>query len=421
MDKLFLTIQDIPTFVRRIARVLTLGCWRSKLQVDRSIDGSKKGESVGHDLSQQTEYLRAALEQEKKPLGFLIGAGAPMSITVDDKALIPGLEALTDLVRNDIDEPYAAAVGTLVAHLPEADRANLEELLNYVRSLASLPGNEDIRGISVEVLSELDTEICRLVRLHVDQDLPKDENAYQALALWISAMRRLVPTQIFTTNYDLLMEQALERQRVAYFDGFMGSREPIFDLQAIEEDELPVRWTLLWKLHGSINWSEDGDGNVLRRASESNDDSAALVYPSHLKYDQSRRLPYLAMMDRLKSFLRKPGAIIVTCGYSFRDQHINEVIDQSLRINPTATVQALLFGSMDQYEEAVQLASELPNLIVLARDSAVVGSIHEPWSLSGDPTSKTANPSECTLGDFKILGELLRSLVGELPAISTHE
>lgn len=370
---------------------------------------------MAHELQQQSDYLRAALEQEKKPLGFLIGAGAPMSIRSNGEPLIPGLEALTAKVRSDLDPTYADAISKLIGHLPSEDAQNLEALLNYVRSLAALPGTEDIRGISVDVLSKLDSEICKVVRTHVDQILPLGDTPYFALALWIGAVRRLVPTQIFTTNYDLLMEQALERQRVAYFDGFMGSREPSFDLQAIEEDSLPNRWTLLWKLHGSINWSQDTSGNVVRRPAHAHDASSALVYPSHLKYDQSRRLPYLAMMDRLKAFMRRPGAILVTSGFSFRDQHINEVLDQSLRTNPTASVHGLLYGPLNDYSDAVTLAESLPNLLLLADDAAVVGSQRSDWAAKSSPDENSTTPTRCDLGDFAALGNLLRSLIGELP------
>jgi len=368
-----------------------------------------------HELQQQVDYIRAALEQEKKPLGFLIGAGAPMSMRKNGVPLVPGLEELTQKVRTDVDPAYASAIETLLGHLAPKDAGNLEALLNYVRSLAALPGSGDVRGVSMDVLSKLDAEICKVVRTHVDQTLPLGDSPYFALALWISAVRRLVPTQIFTTNYDLLMEQALERQRVAYFDGFMGSREPSFDLQAIEEDQLPNRWTLLWKLHGSINWSQDEQGNVIRRPADPADASSALVYPSHLKYDQSRRLPYLAMMDRLKAFMRRPGAILITTGFSFRDQHINEVIDQALRANPTASVQGLLFGALSGYEDAITLARDLPNLILLAEDAAVVGSVSSAWA-SDEPDGDGAKlPTKCTLGDFTELGDLLRSLTGDLP------
>lgn len=368
-----------------------------------------------YDVQQQVDYIRAALEQEKKPLGFLIGAGAPMSMHANGVSLIPGLEELTQKVQTDIKPEYASAINTLLGHLDSKDAGNLEALLSYVRTLAALPGSSDIRGVSVEALSKLDAEICKVIRTYVDQTLPLGDSPYFALALWISAVRRLVPTQIFTTNYDLLMEQALERQRVAYFDGFMGSREPSFDLQAIEEDPLPSRWTLLWKLHGSINWSQDEHGNVVRRPANADDAASALIYPSHLKYDQSRRLPYLAMMDRLKAFMRRPGAILITTGFSFRDQHINEVIDQSLRANLTASVQGLLFGSLSDYKDASALAEDLPNLTLLAEDAAVVGSVSSAWG-TGEPDDEgSASPMKCALGDFAELGKLLRDLTGELP------
>ncbi|MGZ0713112.1 SIR2 family NAD-dependent protein deacylase (plasmid) [Coraliomargarita sp. W4R53] len=363
-----------------------------------------------HDLAQQTSYLRAALEQDKKPLGFLVGAGAPMSIRIDSKPLIPGIEQLTRSALQEVNGECGAALTKLLGHLPTKDQENLEALLNYIRALASLPGDIDVRGIPMHVLTDLDREICRVVRRHVNQALPSGDTPYFSLALWIGAVQRSIPVQVFTTNYDLLLEEALERQKVAYFDGFMGSREPVFDLQAIEEDTLPNRWTLLWKLHGSINWSQNDHGDVIRTRGDVDDDSSALVYPSHLKYEQSRRLPYLAMMDRLKAYLHQPGAILITSGFSFRDQHINEVIDQSLRANPTASVHALLYGPLVDYGEATALARELPNLLLLAEDAAVVGTSSGEWSSTDAGSDELV---KCELGDFGSLGELLRAVTGD--------
>jgi len=368
-----------------------------------------------HDLSQQQHYLRAALEQEKKPTGFLLGAGAPMSIKVGGKQLIPGLEDLTANVKGALKKDESDALSTLISDLPPADGKNLESILNYVRALAALPGTSDVRGIPMETFAILDREICRIIRQQVDQTLPKAHSAYLSLALWIGAVQRLSPIQVFTTNYDLLLEQALERQKVTYFDGFMGSREPVFDLQAIEEDVLPARWTLLWKLHGSINWSHDNAGNVVRRHPDATDERSALIYPSNLKYDQSRRLPYLAMMDRLKAFLKRPGAILVSAGFSFRDQHINEMVEQSLRANPTASVHALLHGKLDGYAEAVRLASGLPNLTLAAADSAVVGTVVGKWANTVDADGEASIEQLSSLGHFEAFGEFLQGLTGELP------
>ena len=369
---------------------------------------------MAHSLEQHNDYLRAALEQEKKPLGFLLGAGAPMAIRVDGRPLIPDLEELTRLVHAEVDVDLQTSLQTLTGHLNDGDEKSLEALLNYVRSLAALPGSEAIRGVEVTALAKLDSEICRIVREHVDAKLPTGNNPYVSLAIWIRSVRRLLPTQVFTTNYDLLVEQAFERQRIAYFDGFMGSHQPVFDLEAIEEDSLPSRWTLLWKLHGSINWSQDIDGNVVRRSPDSSNDDSALIYPSHLKYDQSRRLPYLAMMDRLRTFIRKPGAILVSCGFSFRDQHINEVIDQSLRANPTASVHALLYGELDGYQEAKRLASDLPNLSLHSKDKGIIGGREGDWSSSiGTESASAQEKATCPLGDFAVFGDFLRELTGE--------
>lgn len=338
-----------------------------------------------------------------------------MAVRINGKPLIPDLAELTRLVTEQIESAHKDSLTTLIGHLPVEQRGNLEAVLNYVRALAALPGTEIVRSVEVSTLSELDSAICRVIRENVDADLPSRPNPYSILALWIRSVRRISPTQIFTTNYDLLMEQALERERVAYFDGFVGSRQPVFDLEAIEEDSLPTRWTLLWKLHGSINWSQDKNGNVVRRPAGTADGSSALVYPSHLKYDQSRRLPYLAMLDRLKAFLRKPGAILISCGFSYRDQHINEVIDQALRANPTASVHALLYGNLEEYRDASQLALGLANLSVFAQESAIIGGLQGIWSEPNDPTGESSKETECLLGDFNEFSQMLQKLLGQRP------
>ncbi len=70
--------------------------------------------------------------------------------------------------------------------------------------------------------------------------------------------------EIFTTNYDLLFEQALERTRVPFFDGFSGASEPFFDPSSVASNDLPARWTRLWKLHGSLGWAANARGEVVR-------------------------------------------------------------------------------------------------------------------------------------------------------------
>ena len=227
------------------------------------------------------------------------------------------------------------------------------------------------------------------------------------------------------------MEQALEEYRVPYFDGFAGALRPFFDLRGMEEDKLPSRWARVWKLHGSINWYHDTDRGVLR-GGPNETGLKRVIHPSHLKYDESRRMPYLAMMDRLREFLKKPSSVLVISGYSFRDEHINEVIIQGLQATPTAIAFALLFGELTQYSMAVKLASQRTNLTLLASDSAIVGARKGKWMErvpgSGmyddipwvrwspvDPADKSSKlKAEFKLGNFAVLGSFLHTLAGDI-------
>ena len=203
-----------------------------------------------------------------------------------------------------------------------------------------------------------------------------------------------------------MIEQGLEAHKAPYFDGFIGSRLPFLDIAAIEQDQLPVRWTRVWKLHGSINWQFEKGAGVVRRIGGSAG-GAALIHPSHLKYEQSRRMPYLIMIDRLRSFFRKPSAVLVVCGYSFRDEHINECIVEGLRSNPSAVVFGLLFGKLESYQQALDLANGASNLKLLARNGAIVGGRKGDWKKSED-----GNAIEFLHGNFAAFGELLNELAG---------
>ena len=368
------------------------------------------GSHVNHELEQQVQYLRAALQQDRRPLGLLLGAGAPMAVRPGGRPIIQDMVGLTDVVTKALVGEDAEVVNSANQHLISGGIAtpSLENLLDYLRALAAVPGSEPIRGFTAAQFEHADLSVCAHVRNTLDVEIPLGRTPYHAVALWARAGSRHAPVEIFTTNYDLLMEQALEAEGVPFFDGFVGSHRPAFDLQAIEEDLLPARWVRLWKLHGSINWQVSNAGRVTRNH-EPDGSGGTLIYPSHLKYAESRRLPYLALLDRLRSFLRQPSSVLVSCGFSYRDEHINEVIEQALRANPTAAVQALMYGSIDQYGAALQMSERTPNLSVLAEDAAVVGLQRGEWQSS---ERGGAGKATCDLGDFSRLGALYTEVAG---------
>ena len=367
----------------------------------------------------------------KMRIGFLIGAGCPLSIRVPDgektKALIPEIVGLTKLVKDHLDgdadlkEVAKTAWERVIARGIPAP--TVEDVLSHVRTLKSLCGTGPIDGFAVESLSKLDAAICDRVRIIVSPILPTNETPYHRLASWIRAIPRERPVEIFTTNYDLSLEQALEEQGVPYFDGFVGSDSAFLDLDSMAEDDLPSRWARVWKIHGSINWWLT-DKQKIRRSRDPKDGQQLLIYPSHLKYDESRQMPYYAMLDRLRVFLRSDQCVLITCGYSFGDEHINGYIGQGLAGNPNAACLGMIFGDRECAPKGVKLAKKHPNLSLLAADGGVIGTVDRDWDSSVKDTNpafplavskdmedfRSKAPKErCKwlLGDFAALGEFL--------------
>lgn len=387
---------------------------------------------MSNDPERQGSELLQCLTQDKKPLGLLLGAGCPYSIKEQpNKPLIPDIKGLTEIVKEGVcnanwEHPWE----NICSQLKEDDKAeNIEEILSRVRGLRDYAGSGDVRGLSKSILEELEKRICDEIVKCVSKKLPSKSTPYHNIAAWVGAIDRSQPVEIFTTNYDLLIEQALEDLRIPFFDGFVGSHHPFFDPYAIEFDTLPLRWARLWKIHGSINWRSEtvgGSFKVWRTDAEKGGD--VVIHPSHLKYEQSRKMPYLAMMDRLRRFLSTPSSALIIGGYSFGDQHLNDVIIQGLQGTSSSAVFALMYGPLSQYSSAVSIAKERGNLSLIAKNGAVIGTKESPWRESEEkPESnlpegavewaKGADEKDTwkatfRLGDFLCFGAFLQDISG---------
>lgn len=380
--------------------------------------------SLFHCPYRQSTLLQQALAPDKMRIAFLLGAGCPVSVRIPDgevsKPLIPDIRGLTDMVNDRMNksEKYKDSYKRLLNRFTGESPSNptIEDILSHIRALHDVVRNGTIDGLDKSTLTKLDAEICNITTNVVGVDLPEFKTPYHQFATWVGGINRAHPIEIFTPNYDLLIEQALEAHKIPFFDGFVGSREAFFDLTSMESESLPSRWARVWKVHGSVNWWRTQKDEVVRREKHSEGDRQ-MIYPSHLKYDQSRRMPYLAMLDRLREFLARGQAVLVTCGYSFTDQHLNEVILHGLRSNPTAICFGLLFGKRSSYTEALDKARKHPNLSILAEDGAILGTIDQDWrgdEQTGHPlheicVTKNSSAENCEfiLGDFKSFGGFL--------------
>lgn len=403
-----------------------------------------------HDAAQQARNLRQVLQDDKQRIGCFLGAGCPLGIyDVSGKRSVVLIPAVVELTKRVADGLRAADTemgststfrtqwDTLCVECKPTDggEPTVEDVLTELRTLANRRGNTPVLDMTKQDLALLDDKICALISAEMTKPLPEYRNAYSRFATWIGGVHRDYPAEVFTPNYDLLFEQALEQHSLPHFDGFVGSREPWFDLASIEHDVIPPRWTRLWKLHGSINWEKTEDvvngSKITRvvRVTRVAAEGKVMIFPSHLKYDQSRRMPYLAMLDRLKAFFHgKDAPRLVVCGYSFLDDHLNEILLDGLRGNRNAQCFALMYSKLKCHERAVDFALKHSNLTVLAWDGAVVGTRpglyrhgtiggdeHKPWLIE-EGGAEEADPANitpaCRLGDFHYFSLFLEQLYG---------
>ncbi|WP_374379347.1 SIR2 family protein [Dongia sp.] len=360
--------------------------------------------------------LRQVLSQGRKRIALLVGAGAPLALRVDKDGkldakgtpLIPGVDDLTSKVLGGLKGDEQKAAVAVKDALGKT--ANIETILSRIRLLETALGTTKIHSLDGEGYKDLGKSICKHIGAIVGVSLPKERNGYNELVGWISGTLRSHPVEIFTTNYDLLFEEAFEAVHAPYFDGFSGGHAPFFDPVTVAGDDLPPRWSRLWKLHGSIGWALEFDRVIRGRGK----DATQLVYPDHLKYDLTQKQPYAALFERLKTFLLTPDTLLLIAGFSFRDAHVCAILDEALAMNANTAALAFQFKTLKEEEPAAKLAFERPNLTVYASDGAVVGGVRGQWqpgelpknwaeirSSFWGPRTKDAAPS-FLLGDFSM-------------------
>lgn len=387
---------------------------RTNLVGSLSIRSGAVSVDTVHNPDRYMSDLRQILSQGRKRVGLLVGAGAPFAIKVNaagdldenGESLIPGVDALTDQTIAAL----AANQGKIVKSIREklGAGANVETILSRVRLLDQALGDSTVDGLDGTAYRKLGHEICTHIGQLVGAELPAQRCAYHELIAWISGTQRANPVEIFTTNYDLLFEEAFEIARAPYFDGFSGGNSPFFDPVTVAGNDLPPRWSRLWKLHGSLGWALE-NGSVVRGRGR---DATQLVYPDHLKYDLTQKQPYAALFERLRSFLLTPDTLLLATGFSFRDAHICAVLDEALAMNTNTAVFAFQYRRLADESPACRLALNHPNMSVYASNGAVIGGVEGPWRPGELPKNwaevrasfwgartKDADP-EFLLGDF---------------------
>jgi len=373
-----------------------------------------------------------------KNIGFFFGAGTSCALGV------PNVEMLTTGIEAKLTGDFLANFKLVKADLETnitTRKVNIEDILNQIRRIRELTGEtaKVYEGVSGENAKLLDKEICTVIYdIIADKENVANIDNTKKFFAWLSLLNRDYSKEVFTTNYDLIIEKSLEASQIPYFDGFVGSYEPFFWQESIDQfvskNDLTQNWIRLWKIHGSLSWfwKEDLKTNsqkIIRIGKIDNikdEDNELVIYPSKEKYDSSKKQPFIAYFDRLKNYLLSGELLFVFTGYSFSDQHINEIIFNCLRQNNRLT--ALVFFFQDtEVENLHKQTSSYLNLNVFGPTKAIINGNLGEWEYTLTdlkPNEKSDSywnktDSKFTLGDFNQLVNFFITNSGKKDAIDS--
>lgn len=357
-----------------------------------------------HDPLNFVTSLGTKLATRSRHVCAFLGAGASRAC---------GLPDVPELQKRVLNKLNGAEQQALAAQL---SGRNLEQALSRLRRIAALLSDKQtIDGLTAAEAVNLDKSVCKAIVGELDI---ANANLSPAVmfAAWIARSKYHLPIEIFTINYDLILESALETFGVPYFDGFIGVLKARFQTELVEavpgrdREVVPSYFVRLWKLHGSVNWTWESEQHVIRLGSPAaTDDRIAAIYPSDAKYEESRRVPFVVLQDRLRRSLHENETLTIVTGYSFGDDHLNEMIfDAALRCERSEFV-VFCYSSIP--EVLAKKAALTPNIQVVTGKEAILSGQRADWGQNVNLPRGLWVDEQFALRDFNCLAEYLAKSV----------
>lgn len=236
----------------------------------------------------------------------------------------------------------AAKVVKDIGYDIEVEKENIEALLSRCEAYLQVTDNADVS----DFITASKKVILQKCSEFIDTADTNQLVAHRTFLHRLSRRRvRDSRLKLFTTNYDLCFETAAGLQGLVVLDGFSFTQprrfDPRFFLYDIvrrpstgDEVGTPLEGVFhLNKLHGSVDWSRIGNGEI-EVAPNPTPEAACLIYPAKGKYQQSYVQPHLELVSQYFSVLREPNTCLIVTGFGFNDDHLSEPILAAVRTNP---------------------------------------------------------------------------------------
>ena len=393
----------------------------SEVEEERKFQFLRDGDAEPSELdwNKGIESARKAISEamNAKNIAFLLGAGCS-SLMKDKKEL--GIATMAPLAKEFCgetiearaagfysDPPTAGAVpapwrltkdeldylDALGVDLAKDYSRNLERLMEVLfaqRFVLRQSENPDLHpyravldGIIKKVQDFLWTRVTQGAFATEGDTTVRDlyERFYKKLVL---RDRSLPRPWVFTTNYDHFSELAMDRLGIPYANGFSGVVErrfnpAIFRYALAEQLDVASRkWTAvdafvyLCKLHGSVTWTEDDHGLFpIKEVWPPESTNQMLIYPTPAKQNSSLGSPYADLFREFQSRIVREQSVLITAGYAFGDEHLNNIIYQALTI---PTFRLVIFAAPDTEGEIAKLrALRDPRIWIIGGNGPTAG------------------------------------------------
>ncbi len=314
----------------------------------------------GNDCQEyKIDVLRAELSQYLKceRLNFLFGSGCSSYMENETEIAIPTMGGLFD---NFFEQNPDFKVGGIDPR--DKCNKNLELLMDYLVSIKM--ASNLLTSIDEQIDEKIETVQSYIKKAIVEgQKCDKVFNLYRIFYTKLVQASSKTPINIFTTNYDLFNEKALDDLGFFYNNGFSGTYKRTFNPNSynyvfVENMNLNKdvwgelsNFYNLFKIHGSINWAVEDD-MVVEKSVELCTEDRVMIYPTPQKDRSTLMTPYSDLMRNMQQLLSRKNSVLITLGYSFSDDHINRIILNSLSI---PSFKLIVFGKSDGIKNLTKL------------------------------------------------------------------
>lgn len=290
-------------------------------------------------------------------LNFLIGAGCSSNVIDGRETGIPGMTAIYNGFFTE--KPDFDIAGVKMSGRFDKNLEKLIEALGAVQIVNQI--------VEVDVQA---TEKTKNVRNYLRKSIISGLTSVEVKAIYkdfyakITQRARKTPISIFTTNYDLFNEMALDELGFPYNNGFTGTYRRKFspasynymyvDNMNLSRDvwERVSSFFNLVKIHGSVSWVRK-DEQVWEQDYESiSDDDTVMIYPTPLKDRTTLMTPYSDLFRAMENRLLQKNGVLIVMGYSFGDDHINRIILNALAV---PSFRLVVFGKSADIDKLIAL------------------------------------------------------------------